>query len=234
MKCKVLGCNGSYPAANGACAGYLLMQGDDMLQMDMGCGVLPRLMALTDPANLGAVILTHWHFDHASDLLPLCYYLKINKLKLKVLAPPQTHPLREILTGNEYEFLDISKPRTISGFEITSIRVEHPVPAYAVRIQRDGKCLVYTGDVAGGEGLAEFCRGADLLICDATFTKAQYKEGLPHFTSSSAGELARKAGVKRLMLTHIPPNGEEETLVREAKNEFPESFPARLSMNVEV
>ena len=73
MDLMVIGCDGTYPSANGACSGYLVRAGDARILMDCGSGVMSKLMALMDPARLSAVILTHWHNDHASDMLVLRY-----------------------------------------------------------------------------------------------------------------------------------------------------------------
>jgi ribonuclease BN (tRNA processing enzyme) len=234
MECRIIGCDGSYPGKNGTTSGFLVTEGDEALQLDMGCGVLPRLMALRDPGALNAIILTHWHNDHVSDMLPLQYYLLLNRKRLKVLAPPEEHPLRRLLTGDEFDFLDITAENQAGGFSISAMKVAHPTPAYAVKITGRGKTLVYTGDTAGGEGLPEFCRDADLLICDATFTKAQFKPGLPHFTAAQAGALAREAGVKRLVLTHFPPEGEHAILLWEAQEQFPQAVAAEPGLAISL
>ena len=226
MKFTVLGCDGSFPGAHGACSGYLVSQENDRLQLDLGCGVLPELMALTAPEDLGAICITHWHNDHVSDMLALKYYLLINKKRIRVLASKEPHPIGDLLKGEEFHFEDISIPRKIAGFDITAIRTVHPLPAYALRIARDGKTLVYTGDAVGGEGLAGFCEKADLLVCDAAFTNAQWHEGLPHFSAAQAGKLARTAGVHQLLLTHAQPGSDKALLLKEASAEFPESIAA--------
>lgn len=228
-----MGLSGAYPAANGACSGYLVADGSRRIMLDFGSGVLPRLMALMDPSALNAVVMSHWHFDHGSDLLPLNYYLDVNRRRLRLVGPPEPQPLRDILADRYFDLEDLTQTFDIDGLRLSCQRVEHPVPAYALKlINESGKALVYTGDAVGGEGLADFCRGADLLICDASFTKAYWHEGLPHFSAAQAGELARAAGVKRLMLTHFQPGADVKTLVEEAREAYPDAFPARLDLAV--
>lgn len=235
MQVKVMGCSGAYPAANGACSGYLVTDGSRRVMLDFGSGVLPRLLAMMDPAELNAVVMSHWHFDHGSDLLPLNYYLDVNKRRLRLVGPPEPQPLREILLDRYFDMEDLTQTAEIDGLRLSCQRVKHPVPAYALKlINEAGKTLVYTGDAVGGEGLADFCRGADLLICDASFTKAFWHEGLPHFSAAQAGALAREAGVKRLMLTHFQPGADVKTLVNEAQEACPEAFPANLDLVVEL
>ncbi len=232
MKLSVIGCDGSYPSANGACSGYLVEEGADALQLDLGSGVLSRLMAVRDPAGLGAVLITHWHFDHVSDMLPLKYYLLLTRRRLRVLAPPEPHPVRDLLQGEEFIFEDITQPAVIAGYRVSALSVTHPVPAYAVRIEREGRSLVYTGDASGGKGLAGFCGGADLLVCDATFAQARQEDSLPHFSAAQAAALAREAGVKKLVLAHFQPGADHELLLREAQAVFPESVQARPGLSV--
>ena len=236
MKVSVLGYSGGYPQAGGACSAHLGTEGENRGMLDFGAGVLPRLMALMDPSALCAIVMSHWHFDHASDLLPLSYYLDMNQLTLRLVGPEEPQPLREIIALREEVSLEpLLGTREIGGLRLAAQRVIHPVPAYALKLTNaQGKVLVYTGDAAGGEGLADFCRGADLLICDASFTRAQWHEGLPHFSAAQAGELAREARVKRLMLTHFQPGADVKTLVQEAREAFPDAFPASLDLAIEI
>ncbi len=234
MKLTVLGCDGSFPGAHGACSSYLVESDDGRLLLDLGCGALPQLMARCRPEELDAVVITHWHNDHASDMLALQYYLLIKKLRMKVLAPKQTHPLKELLGQEEFDFKDLGIPRSIAGFDLSAHPVRHPLPAYAVKLSRNGKTLVYTGDTAGGEGLAAFCFGADLLICDACFTTAQWREGLPHFTAAQAGQLAKDAGVQKLMITHAQPGSDKAALLREARAFFPNTIQAEQGLSLSL
>ena len=75
MKLTVLGNNGPFPAAGGACSGYFVQHEDTRIQLDLGAGTLAALTKLTDPAALTALVFSHWHFDHCSDVLPLLYRL---------------------------------------------------------------------------------------------------------------------------------------------------------------
>lgn len=227
MTFTVLGCDGCYPSANGACSGYLVSAGQHRLQLDLGCGALPKLMAISKPEEVDALLLTHWHNDHASDLLALKYYLQIHHQTMRLYAPTQDHPLKDMLAGDEFILSDLAGIGSVGGFEITAQAVEHPLPAYAVRIAYGHKSLVYTGDAVGSPDLAAFCQDADLLVCDATFTTAQWKPGLPHFSAAQAGTLAREARVKQLMITHAQPGSDKALLLKEAQSVFPNTIHAQ-------
>ncbi len=224
MELIVLGCDGSYPGANGSTSGYLVRCGKtDSVLLDCGSGVLPRLMALTDPAKLQAIVITHWHNDHACDLLTLRYYLQIHKLKLKVYAPAGTNALRSLCEGPEFELIDLAEGFSFGDVQVKTLQVNHPLPAYAVKLIQQDKSLVYTGDTSTCDDLAGFCEGADLLVCDATFTNAQWHDKMPHLSAAMAARLGKDAAVKRLLLTHCQPGSDSKTLLEEAKAVLPGS-----------
>jgi ribonuclease BN (tRNA processing enzyme) len=80
---------------------------------------------------------------------------------------------------------------------------------------------VYSSDSAGGEGLRDFARGADLFLCEATWQgdADRYPEGL-HLTARDAGRLATAADVDRLVLTHILGSLDRELSRAEAAETF--------------
>lgn len=227
MDLMVIGCDGTYPSANGACSGYLVRAGEARILMDCGSGVMSKLMSLMDPARLSAVILTHWHNDHASDMLVLRYYLQIHKRKLDVYAPLEQHPLMRLCEGSEFILRDIRELTEIDGIRIETLPVSHPVAAYAVRISYEEKALVYTGDTNRWESLVGFCKEADALICDATFHTDEWHDRLPHLTAAQAAELGKQAAVKRLILTHFQPGSDAQSLTREAQAVYHASEPAK-------
>lgn len=227
MELMVIGCDGTYPSANGACSGYLIKAGDTRVLMDCGSGVLSKLMALMDPAKLSAVILTHWHNDHASDMLVLRYYLQIHRQKLAVYAPLEQHPLMNMCEGSEFILRDIKNLSKIDDIQVEAQLVSHSVAAYAVRLNYGEKALVYTGDTNRWEPLVGFCKDADILICDATFHADQWHEKLPHLTAAQAAELGKQAEVKQLILTHFQPGSDAQSLTQEARAVYPASGPAK-------
>jgi ribonuclease Z len=100
-----------------------------------------------------------------------------------------------------------------------------------------GKKLAYSGDTAPCPATAKAAKGADLLIHEATFSSmhaAEAKEAL-HSTASQAAEIAKKAGVKRLLLTHISGRYKDTAqLLSEAKAVFPSTLVAEDGMRLQV
>ena len=103
---------------------------------------------------------------------------------------------------------------------------------------RLGRTLVYTGDTRPCQTVLEAARGADLLIHEATFSGDERDRALEtgHSTAREAAEIARSAGVKRLVLTHISARYSREApeLLAEATAVFPGVVIARDGMAIEV
>ncbi len=234
MKLHILGCSGSYPASGGATAGYLVSDKESRVLLDMGSGVLSKLMAVTDPALLDGIVITHWHYDHACDLLPLQYYLQVTGKKLNVYAPAQAAPLRALCDCPYLMLHDLSKTERIGAFDVQACPVPHPMPCLAVKLQSEGRTLAYTGDTMGYEALIPFAKDADLLLCDATFTEKQWRPTLPHLSARMAGELAAALDRARLVITHTPPCTDGETLLKEALTVHTDTVLARAGLCIEV
>lgn len=137
MKLTVLGCNGPYPAPGGACSGYLLQEGDTGVLLDCGAGVLAQLEKHMPPQNLTAIVLSHLHYDHMSDMLPLIYRCP----GLPVYLPGAPAAVRALLE-NAFELHDIAQGGQIGCLRMTACPGRHPVPAYAARFENgDGSPL---------------------------------------------------------------------------------------------
>ena len=89
MKLTVLGRYGPFPAPGGACSGYLLESGGVTLVMDLGSGALGNLLRRVPGLGLTAVLLSHLHSDHMSDMLVLRYALQ----QLSARGQPVPMPL---------------------------------------------------------------------------------------------------------------------------------------------
>ena len=111
-------------------------------------------------------------------------------------------------------------------------------PSQLVGPTRPGRTVVYTGDTRPCDGVRRAARGADLLIHEATFSEEERARAVEtgHSTAREAAEVAREAGVRQLVLTHISPRYSREApeLLAEAKAVFPEVSVARDGLRVEV
>lgn len=102
---------------------------------------------------------------------------------------------------------------------------------------RKGRTIVITGDTAPCEALVELAQGSDLLIAEATYCQDMVEKAAEygHMTAAQAAEMARRSGVRRLVLTHISPRYTDDAQHREeATAVFPETEIARDLMSMEV
>lgn len=234
MKVTILGCSGGYPAANGACSGYLVSEGERTLLLDCGSGVLGRLLALTDPLSLDGIIITHWHYDHASDLLPLQYCLQSKKSRLHVYGPEENAPLRTLCECPEFILHSLRDVKRIGAFQVEAFPTKHPMPSFAVKVMVNGSTLVYTGDAAEMESLKSFCKEADVLLCDAAFSKVQWTSTSPHMNAEMAASLALSTDHVELVLTHFPPGQDIHALLKEARAVYPDSIAAHPGLQINI
>lgn len=222
MELTVLGCNGPFPAPKGATSGYYLCAGEKQIQLDLGCGTLSALTALTAPESLDALFLTHWHYDHASDLLPLIYRLEAMGRKLAVYAPVDENSLiRQAALGCAMiELHDVAQGDVIDlgDMQVQVFAARHPVPAVMLRICHEGKVLCYTGDTNTIDDLTAFADHADLLLTDGLFTNALWAEGKPHLSASLAAQVALDAHASQIIITHLNPIIDPATLLNEARS----------------
>ncbi len=220
MHLTILGCNGPFPAPGGATSGYLVVSGDTALMLDIGAGTLANLTAFTAPEGLTALVLSHWHYDHCSDILPLTYRLAGGE-PLHVYAPvDENSPIRAIVAASPCFVLhDLHAGDTVllGGVTLTAFEARHPVPALMYRLTGEGRTLCYTGDTNTVPGLTDFARGADLLLADGLFTQAAWAEGKPHLSAAQVAEIARDAAVGQVVITHLNPAIDPETLLKEAR-----------------
>ncbi|MEM1547469.1 MAG: ribonuclease Z [Thermoproteota archaeon] len=110
-------------------------------------------------------------------------------------------------------------------------------PEEVVGPPRPGVKIVYTGDMGSTPGFEEFCRDADILIHEATFDETMGSEAdeLQHSTCVEAAKLAAKAGVKKLLLTHISSRyGDASALLEQARKFFDNVQVAEDFMSIEI
>ncbi|WP_235737833.1 MBL fold metallo-hydrolase [Nocardioides alcanivorans] len=107
-------------------------------------------------------------------------------------------------------------PFTVEAFDVV-----HPVPAYSLRVTDPaGRVLAYSGDCGPCEGLERAVAGADLMLAEAAFCDGDDNPEDLHLTGVEVGDLATRAGVGRLVLTHIPPWHEKQRAYDEARTRW--------------
>jgi ribonuclease BN (tRNA processing enzyme) len=247
LKLTVLGKSPSWQDAGGACSGYLIEDGETNVLLDCGNGVFGKLRERIDYVDLDGVIISHLHADHILDLVPYSYALIYaprqqpvpvhtwpgtdNPARPRLIAPPgATEVFRRVVGawGNddliesafaieEYEPGDTVE---IGGIEASFHPVPHFIDTYAVNLSAGGGKLTYSADTRPGDEIVEIARDAELLLVEATLPRPERTGIRGHLTPEEAGEHARRAGAKRVVITHISDELGDEWAREQAERGF--------------
>ena len=220
----VLGSDGSFPGPGGACSGYLVRGGGKTLWLDAGPGTMSNVQRHIALEDLDAVVVSHEHPDHWSDLegLAVAFKWALRRTGPQVFAPTGIRELMRV--GHSVDSLPWDTIRAdskigLGGMLLTFSRTDHPVLTLAVRIECGGRVLGYSADTGPGWQLAELGDDLDLAVCEATFLAD--KEGtVQHMSARQAGTSAAAAGVARLLITHLTPGVDRDEARREAAESF--------------
>ena len=104
----------------------------------------------------------------------------------------------------------------IGPFAIESRRLPHPAPNAGFRISASGSSITYTGDAAPSDDLVQLAGGTDVLLAEATYIESVPADLVGSLNDAAeVGRQASRAGVARLVLTHLMP-GTDPVASREA------------------
>lgn len=258
MKLTVVGCCGSMSGPRAAASSYLVQAEDAggriwSVLLDLGFGSGGALMTYLDPRALDAIFFSHLHPDHMADVSSLQVYLRYHPegetTGLPTWGPVETaqriaavcwidDPAEVARQFDVHEYVE-GEAVAVGPLRLEPIRVNHPVPAFGVRVTGPGRepgstvTLAYTGDTDSCEGAHRLADGADLLLAEASFQEGREDVRGIHLTGMRAGLLAaglaeddgaapRVVGraVGRLVLTHLPPWTDPDVVRAEASQVF--------------
>lgn len=175
--------------------------------------IKPGLFFETDDFTVTAFSVTH----RGPDCLGYVFEGKARRPflaeKANELGVPFGPERRELVEGNEITLPD--------GRRVKPDDVLGP-------LQRGVK-LVVVGDTGRTDDIFEVCQNADALVIESTYLEeaAEMASQFSHLTARQAAELAHKAGVKKLILTHISRRYRERDVLKEAQAIFPNTSVAR-------
>ena len=203
--------------------------------LDLGSGSFGALQNYVDPFDIDALLLSHMHPDHSCDIAGLKVYLKYHPQKGRAVlgggqrlvtfgpqdlvertvsycgfdseAPGSDESAREVF---DFQFLLNGVSFQVGPFAITPFEMNHPVSAFGFRISvptlAGVKTFAYTGDTDLCANLDPLSAQADLFLAEAAYVKGRDDAIVDlHLTGAKAGQVAERNGVKKLILTHIPP-----------------------------
>jgi ribonuclease BN (tRNA processing enzyme) len=232
-----VGCSGSYPGPSSPASCYLLEADDEAgrtwrVLLDLGSGALGPLQRYVDPLAIDAVLLSHLHADHCLDLAGYYVLRKYHPAgpqpRLPVWGPVGTAdrmaraydlPLDPGMR-HEFDFREWAGPIEVGPFSVVPVPVAHPVPAFGLRVAANGATVAYSGDTGPTLALVDLARDVDLFLAEASFRSVDDNPPDLHLTGADGGTVARKAGVKLLVLTHVPPWFDPDEALVEAAEVF--------------
>ncbi len=230
MKLTILGCSGGFPGAGAATSGYLLEVNGHYILIDCGSGVLANLQRIIPLNKLEAIILTHLHHDHISDMQVLKYAISLSQLHgqniqaIPVLAPATPESLATGLQSDGALIIgqiNAQNEQILFGAQLRFYPMDHPVETYGLSIEFEGRRLAYTSDTIPCVNLQPLLWEADLALMDAGSLERLRKPKMLHMTAAECGTLANTCGVKRLILSHILPILDRNEILTEARAEYP-------------
>lgn len=229
-----LGTVSPYPKENMNCPGFLIKYNNKNVLLDCGNGITRLLKLPKDLENLN-VIITHYHKDHFGDIGALQYAsyvyhnLGILNSKIKIYLPENdiNFSKQMIISSPESyaEYFDINDN---FSFSVDDLNVSfkdnnsHSIESFMVKLQNKDFKIVYTSDVGitNFNALIDFCKDADLLICESSFLKRHNSNSKAHLTAYDASILAKKSNSKKLLLTHFWPEEDKNSYLNKAMQNF--------------
>jgi ribonuclease BN (tRNA processing enzyme) len=248
VRITVLGKSPAWQDADGACSGYLVEGGGQVVLLDCGPGVFAKLRRFVDYLDVDAVVVSHLHADHILDLVPFASGLRYaprqqpvpvagnpgtdRPARPRLVAPPGALEAFSALSAAgamtpdhiELAFAvsvyDPADTVSIGGLSLRFQPVPHFVPANAVEIAEDGARLTFSSDCGPNEELCGFARDTDLLLIEATLPRPERDGVRGHLTPEEAGACGARAGARRLVLTHFSDELDVEWARAEAARAF--------------
>ncbi|MEE9372307.1 MAG: MBL fold metallo-hydrolase [Saprospiraceae bacterium] len=205
----------------------------------LGQDLIDRIEGMPKEITIG---FTHFHWDHIQGFpfFKPAYNPKV-KINILMMGSDWTlERLKQIMVdqmggaffpidvkdmGAQFNYM-IYGSKVFSqkrGISVKARQHNHPGAAYSFRIEREGKVAVFIYDIEHGEkidpGAVELAKDADLLVHEAQYTNQELKsrKGWGHSSYDQAIEVAKRAGVKELILTHHDPEHDDNFLLKMEK-----------------
>jgi ribonuclease BN (tRNA processing enzyme) len=217
----------------------MLEVSDTRLLIDSGPGTMRRLLRTdTTIFDIDYIFYSHFHPDHTAELVPFIFATKYPDMSRRQTA-------LTIIAGVGFEnffaglktvygkWIELDPElvniiemnnrsadlRRLKNFTVRSAPVEHNPESIAYRItSAGGRSVVYSGDTDYSENLIELSKDADLLICESALPDDYRIKG--HLTPSLAGDIATRAGVKKLVLTHFYPECDQADIEQQCRKTY--------------
>ena len=235
----ILGSGTCVPSLKRSSCAVLMEIGEKKLLFDSGPGTMHRLLSAgIEIFDIDVIFYSHFHPDHTAELVPFIFATKYpdssRRNTLLTIAGGNgflnfINKLKAVygdwleLPEGMLRFLELDRngpdSRHFSSFAVETMPMNHQTESLGYRItDSNGKSIVYSGDTDTTENLVSLATGADLLICESAMPDTLKVPG--HLTPSLAGDMAARANVKKLVLTHLYPECDQFDLAAQCRKTY--------------
>ncbi len=216
------------------CPGFLVKYNNQKILLDCGNGIT-RLLKFPEDLKDLRVIITHYHKDHFGDLGAIQYAsyvyhnLGLIDKKVKIYLPKNDIAFnRTSIIFNNESYSDYYDINGHCSFFTDDLNItfednnSHIIESYMVKLQNNDFKIIYTSDIGtiNLSRLVDFCKDADLIICESSFLQKHNANSKTHMTAYEAGALANKCNAQKLLLTHFWPEEDKRLYLEEARQIF--------------
>lgn len=238
MKLTILGSGTCVPSLKRSSCSFVIESKNAVILFDIGAGTIRRLLEAGISINeITHIFLSHLHPDHTGELVSFLFSSKYPKFlrtgnPLTIVAgkgflnffnalqsvygkwlefDPDFLTIKEMSVTSEEQF-------SLHDLTIKTAPVNHTDESIAYRIEQNSRSATYSGDTAFCDSLVALAKDTDLFICESAMPDDLKLDN--HLTPSGAGELARLAGAKKLILTHFYPECDKTDIAKECRRTY--------------
>jgi ribonuclease BN (tRNA processing enzyme) len=240
LKLTVLGWTSGISGPTSPQAGYMLQTDETTLLFECGAGVVAELQKQFEMTDFEAMLISHLHADHIVDVMELVVHRRYNPIwdepgyerRLPTWAPAEaperlayayaptaaareTESLTDVF---DFRTIEDGTKLTVGDIEVEVIAVQHSIECYGFRFTAGGRTLGFSSDTGPCDGVMKIARDADIFLCEATWN--QSREASSHLSGREAGRIAKEAGAKRMLLTHIESWVDQDEIIGEARGAY--------------
>lgn len=242
MKIIFLGTNGWYTTPTGNTPCILIDNKEHYVVFDAGNGIYKLDQYITEPKPI-YLFISHFHIDHVSGLhclnkfnFPQGINIYVGQGRTKdfqiLINPPFTSP-------KQINLIELKDGKNTIPFPIEAIEQFHAYTNHGYRVTLEEKTIAYSGDCGISDGSLKLAKDADILIHECSYKADHPADKWGHVGPIEAAQLAKEAGVKKLILTHFDASlytslDDRKQAEKQAQKIFPETTAATDDLAIEL
>ena len=250
MKIHFLGTNGWYDThETGSTICTLVETEKAYIVFDMGFGVHKLGGYIKDDRPI-YIFVSHFHLDHVCGFHVMSRFKFKQKVTIIFADDSSSRGAFKNLTSHPFsaspeqyqfpvEIMNVKPGGYIKPIEFECLPLHHTDPCLGYRVYVDGKVIAYCSDTAPCVNDIRLAQGADVLLHECALLPGKSDPDWGHSNPEEAAEVAKKAGVKKLVLTHFGANvyvsmAKKRIAKRLAKRIFPNTIMAKDGLIIKV